>query len=295
MTDLSQAEWLNDLLSGVESVESSPEPAVREVITPSGALYRITAALGETTRYNLYSCRFPTGETGWLKIAASPEFNAALDREALLLRTMSVKAEAIEKKVKPGEAPYNYQYFFPKLEESFEAEDQNRRRINILSCSDGIQLADRVPLSKIEAVSRIDPKSAVWIFGKTLKTLGLAHDLDIANGFVSLSNVLVHTGEHAVIVFDWTQGSILVSPEAKKTAFGRDISGAALMTLQLLGTDDSGNIPESDQLPDNRFCDFLVQMAKTPSNNANTAHRLFYKLTDELWPRAYHEFTTYPK
>lgn len=299
MPDLTPVEWLTGLVLEAASLEDSrrTQTVQGQITSPSGRSYQVLQKLGATGRYNLYLCLLPNGSTGVLKIAASGEQNSLLDKEALIMRLMSERAEEVERKRDPTQKPFNYQYFFPNLFESFLSESQGGRRVNILSFPEEVEsLTQLTPLTELTEKEqlRVDPKTAAWILGKTLKVLAFAHDQGISNGLVVGSNILIEKAEHGVLLFDWTMATIHPGGTTPTEVCKQEITQAANAAIKIMGGDkDTQTIPSSDQLVDNRFELILQQMVRGGFSSASTAHDSFYKLIYELWPRGFHHFTTY--
>ena len=112
---------------------------------------------------------------------------------------------------------------------------------------------------------------------------------------MELSNTLIIPQEHAVVLFDWSLTLLPDTVSERKNAFAQDISHAARNALTILGANENGEIPTSDQLEDNRFQELLVKFSKGSISSAITAYKQFYGLSDELWEREFHPFRTYRK
>ena len=274
-------------------------PALAAVAAPASARgdgkYGGRRLVGRSPQFALYQCALPDGRPGMVKVAASTADNFALDREAYVLRLMA--EEAVRRDRENPDRPFNYQYFFPELVDTFLDEGAGGVRTNVLAFPPEIErLGQLRPAAALSEGSRtrVDPRSSAWILGKTLKVLAFAHHLGIANGRVEAGNVLCETERHGILLFDWTQARIhddgAVSPDAARA----EVSQAARMTLELLGADGaSGALPASDQLPDRRYEELLRALASGATSDAAAAHRDFYELLGAIWPRKFHPFTTH--
>ena len=210
--------WLTKFVLGA-AARADREKELKEeafVTSPNGKKYYVLQKIGGSGRYSVYECILPPKEgakkaVSLLKIAGQPNENKLLETEALVLTRLRSSADEIDEKRAEGSKPFNYGYFFPKLEQSFISEKQGNRRINILSFSDPIDSPSQLTqLSSLISKEQlyVDARTSVWILGKTLKILGLAHDTDISNGHVDGSNLLIERELHGVILFDWTFSQI---------------------------------------------------------------------------------------
>ncbi|MBI2055956.1 MAG: hypothetical protein HYT37_01080 [Candidatus Sungbacteria bacterium] len=260
--------------------------------------------LGETEQFRLYECRLPDeGGAGILKIAATTAENPLLDREAFLLRAMRDEAKRLEEEyalVKEDPSILlNYQITFPNLVESFIAEDQDDRRVNILSF---VGVADDigrlVPIEQIVFRDRvrIDPKTSAWIMGKLLKLLVFLHDQGIVAGGVDGENILIERDQHYIALFDFTEANIYGVGGLPANLAAKDIAKAAKQVILALGGDPAtGVLPADDQLKSRDYELFLHNLAEENEHDAARAHEAFYRLVRALWPsRGFHPFTAYP-
>ncbi|MFZ2205099.1 MAG: hypothetical protein WAV23_00710 [Minisyncoccia bacterium] len=272
--------------------------AIRTTTGPKGA-YKVGKKLGGTERFNMYECVLPDGRVGILKIALTVEQNGLLDREAYILQTMKdeAKPEKDEYYLKhEGEdLPKHQFYFFPDLVESFIDEDQDNRRINILDFGEFVDnLGDLVPLSHLVSREhvRVDPRTSAWIMGRLLKFLAYTHRQGILVGNLTGENILINREKHYVAVFDWTMSTIN-SSDISEEETGLEISRVSDQVIYALGGGPAmGTFPESDQLVDDRYTNFLLSLSWAEEKNAMEAHGKFYQLIRTLWPTEYYPFTT---
>jgi hypothetical protein len=254
--------------------------------------------IGAFDTFNLYECQVsnPDDHTGILKIATKVAYNARLDREGFVLQTLKEAAERIELeygRINPGQK-MNYNLLFPVLEATFLAPEQGNRRVNIIHFP---RLADNredlVPLSNIiQGGFRVEPKSGAWVIGKFLKTLVFTHSISLSVVPLSSTNLIIHPKDHLVTISDWSE-AILHTSEIPEDVVRMEISTLARIGFRLLGGDpEEGTLPESDQLEDDRFREFLMQLVKEGSPSALQAHQDFYALVESMWGRKYEPFTT---
>jgi hypothetical protein len=148
-----------------------------------------------------------------------------------------------------------------------------------------------VPLHNIvyRDEQRVDLRTSVWITGKLLKILTFVHDAGISIGDLSLGNVLIEPNQHYVVVFDWAN--------ARKHAGGvphavvwEEIRSVASTVIEVLG----GTATDSEEEQGGRYIAHLTNLASNGAWTAKEAHRMFYALADDLWPRQFYPFTTLP-
>ncbi len=264
--------------------------------------YPVGKPLGKPDhRFRLYECGLPDelNHTGILKIASEIENNGELDREALALQMMRKEAARLEgeyaKVKKKPEYMMNYQFFFPNLVDTFVCEEQGGRRVNILSFEEiANEREDLVPIAHIVSRDRVrvDPRTSGWILGKLLKLLVFTHPQGISGNLLG-SNILLNRQQHYVSVFDWTEALLGDAPVSEDVAREEISQVAREVTLVLGGDPETGEIPPDAQLEDGRYQEFLSRLVDGEESDAGEAHRQFYELIDELWPRGFHKWSTY--
>lgn len=255
----------------------------------------------ETDSYRLYLCKEKgTGKQYLLKIAVAMEDNAGLEREVYVLNLLARRAEELEnaysqEKADP-ESFLNYQIGIPAVVDSFILDDEDPRRVTILTFT-GVEDLDKITSLSIiieENKLRVDPKTSAWIMGKALKMLVFAHGEDVAVGAVDANNILIVPEEHYVVIFDWSGAQFNSGPIAPET-MQREITEAARAVIDLLGGDLGTNVFPNDWNEDantfNRYTKHLLSLARGNESSAERAHKLFYQLIRSLWERKFHEFT----
>lgn len=254
--------------------------------------------LGGSERFTLYACT-PEGVTAphILKVVTAAEDNVLLDREAFLLHTMADVAEELEAK-NTGKHPYHYANFFPRLVGSFIPTGQDGRRVTVVGFPKKIddlgQLAPVSALTRTDKV-RLDPRSAAWIIGKSLKILYFAHSQGISVGLVTDNNILIERALHAVLFFDWTHATLHSSGRVETDVIAQEIAQVARIGITALGGDSAtGALLPHEQLTDKRFEELLQEMLRGRITVTYEAYSRFYDLIWELWPRGFHTFTTIP-
>lgn len=290
--------WLADVVAEVRKIPL-PErlkPNVKAYITSPTGRYGVGQMLGKSDRFTLYECVQEVNTSGMLKIAQSTNHNNSLDHEAFILRLMSAKAAELEAQ-HMGKTPLHYANFFPALIDSFIAESQEGRRINILGFPEPIEtLAQLTPISALREIEhvRVDPRTSAWMLGKTLKVLDFAHQQGISVGLVAGSNILIERDMHGLIIFDWTRSVTYHTYIVTQERVQSELSEAGrIVTLALGGNPETGELPKDDQLVDGRFKEFLHKLTCGGMVSAGRTHYDFYKLIWALWPRGFHRFTTH--
>ena len=271
----------------------------KKVLNSPTHAYEILKQVGVTEGFNLYLCK--SDERSYiLKIAATIERNALLDREAFILNQMRNEAARLEEeyatvKSKPEEM-LNYQLCFPDLVESFLAPSQGNRRVNILGFPAVDDLGTLVPIRHLTTRDRVrvDRKTSAWMMGKFLKILVFAHSQGIAIRRVTGDNILIERDEHYVAVFDWTAAEIHAEGISENVAREEISQGAKEIILALGRNPKTGEFPkDNEQDPDDRYAEHLCALACGSEHDAKQAHEHFYSLVRSLWPREYWPFTAY--
>ncbi len=284
---------------------------MRKILSPSGKEYGVGKILREQATQNVYECFLPDGRMCFLKIVSDSDYNDLFDREAFVLRKLTADAVRLEEEyagIKDDPNEYlNYQFGFPRLEESFVCESQEGRRVNIVSTFEiADRLSDLAPLGRLLSKEglRIDPRTSGWVLGKLLKGIVFAHSVGVSIKEVNGGNILINCpatvnqtllaeGEksperHLVAVFDWANAVIHRGGVVPELDARLDISRAAMSVITALGGDpNTGHLPEDDQLIDNRYQNFLWELANGGECDASVAHRKHYRLIWSLWGRGF--------
>lgn len=135
---------------------------------------------------NLYDA----GET-MVKIPRDPSLNDLLEREAIALRQL------------PKDGDGRFLPYVPRLVESFRHRDEStgaERRANAIGRLDGFH-----PLTEVRAAypDGVDPRDVAWMWRRLLVALGFAHGAGVLHGAVLPEHVLIHPGEHGLVLVDW--------------------------------------------------------------------------------------------
>ncbi|MFI5954415.1 lipopolysaccharide kinase InaA family protein [Cryptosporangium sp. NPDC051539] len=132
---------------------------------------------------DLYRVRSAKG-TALLKVA----------REAADNDLLATEAEALRR-------PKRRRPYFPRLFETLVVDDGgDRRAANVIELCDGF-----VSLAEVEHAypDGLDPRDAAWMWRRLLVALGAAHRAGVVHGAVLPEHVLIHPGEHGLVLVDW--------------------------------------------------------------------------------------------
>jgi hypothetical protein len=148
---------------------------------------------------NLYRVR-----QGLLKIARNPADNDLMRREAL---SLGMLRDRIEPRLRA---------YFPHLVEARRRQDPGsgvERLANVLA-----ELPGFVSLAEVGAAFRagVDARDAAWMWRRLLVAIGAAHRAGVIHGAVLPEHVLIHPGEHGLVLVDWCYS--LAGPAARLAA-----------------------------------------------------------------------------
>lgn len=137
---------------------------------------------------NLYAVH---GGAALLKLPRLPVDNDLLAAEARALGTLQRDGDP------------KHRAYAPRLIETFTHEDPAtgvRRTANVVARQRGFV--------SLAAVARayphgVDPRDAAWMWRRLLTGLGWAHRAGIVHGAVLPEHVLIHPGEHGLVLVDW--------------------------------------------------------------------------------------------
>ncbi len=268
------------------------------IIQSSKAGYEVGKKVAETAEYTLYLCKqIESNQQYLLQIAKDLSKSGKLSYTAHILSKLHNTAEELEvkyKKVKPDRF-LNYQLSFPNLIESFVPENQGKRRINILEFLEIPDIGQLVPLSRLVQLDhlQVDVRTSIWIMGKLLKILVLAHSAGIAVTDLGFGNILIYPNQHFVIIFNWAEAQI-IDGGLDSQMVRNEIKSAAQSVIKVLGGSLEKGISNDGSNEEVTYCEHLMQLARLGASRAMHAHEEFYSLVDSLWSRGFHEFTTIP-
>lgn len=240
--------------------------------------------------YEVHSKKFPE-EVLLLKIPKSRINNYILEKEELLLKEMAKFAEEVDR---VGE-PQGYQICFPKVFDSFIASTEQGRFTLILSLKNTVDsLSDFFCVENIlQKNYRIDPKTSVWILGKTLKLMLFIHFQNIVINGLSNKNLFIDKKNHLIHILDWTNAKML--PSLNKKNIFTEIKNLVQNVILLLGGDaNTGIIPDHDQLEGDGilYRQILINLLdKNMFLGAEETHKYFYENVEKIWVKGYHPFT----
>lgn len=185
---------------------------------------------------NLY--RSGPGELS--KIPRDPADSDLIRAEAHALRTLASKA------------PEKTRAFWPRLTRTTRHRDPATgmiRQVNTIGELDGFVTLEQV---KTAYPGGIDPRDAAWMWRRLLFALGGASRAGLVHGAVIPSNVMIHPGEHGLVLIDWCysgegpQHRLRAVPRAgrdrypeavldgKPAGYGLDIEMAAAVMTDLI-------------------------------------------------------------
>lgn len=254
--------------------------------------YLINSLVAKSTNSNFYICRDDKKQY-FLQVAATIEQNSKLDFATYVLKELKRISDIYEKIFQtrfPGEE-LNYDWLFPTVVDSFSPKDQGGRMVNVLAINSGDALEQMVPLSNILNKDRkiIDLATSVWIMGRILKLLVLAHDQCISP-MISGDNIIIEPKKHHVIILDWIN-SKMHQGEITEDARMNDISNAASVILTALGE----NYERPTNYPDNVYIDFLKSLVTKPRFDTEQVYRDFESAHGKvLEHNIFYPFTTFP-
>lgn len=152
--------------------------------------YTVGARVAAGDLANLYAARVD-GDDVLLKVPRRPADNDLLQREATALSTLERDGDP------------RHRAYIPRLVESFPHETPDtgaRRTVNVVQRCTGF-----VSLERVAAAYKVgvDPRDVAWMWRRLLVALGQAHHAGIVHGAVVPSHVLIHPGEHGLVLVDW--------------------------------------------------------------------------------------------
>jgi hypothetical protein len=130
-------------------------------------------------------------DRGLLKMARDPADNDLMRAEATALTQLRDRVDA------PLRA------YFPNLVEAQRRQDPGsgvRRRANLIG-----PLTEFRNLAEVRAAfpGGLDPRDAAWMWRRLLVALGAAHRAGLIHGAVLPEHVMIHPGEHGLVLVDW--------------------------------------------------------------------------------------------
>lgn len=256
------------------------------VLTTRRGTYRLGAQVTAGDIADLYDI---DAGAALLKLPRSPADNDLIAAEARALTGLATDGDP------------KHRAYAPRLIETFTHQDPatgNRRTANILERQNGFVGLDEVARAYPHGV---DPRDAAWMWRRLLVALGWAHRAGIVHGAVLPAHVLVHPGEHGLVLVDWcyavTPGEHVPAlvpahrpdyppevPGRRPASFGTDIHLATGTMRRLIG--------DAMPAPMRRFADGCTYDA--PRMRPQDAWRLlaeFDELLDNLYgPRRFRAF-----
>ncbi len=160
-----------------------------------------------TTRRRTYAVGplFATGEiAGLYRVRYShPETSALLKlpRDPADSDLLAREATALAQLIQDGDA--RFQPYAPRLVETFRHRDAatgTMRQANVIDLLGGF-----FSLAEVRAAhpDGLDPRDVAWMWRRLLVALGYAHHAGVIHGAVLPEHVLIHPGDHGLVVVDW--------------------------------------------------------------------------------------------
>lgn len=268
-------------------------------LTSKEITYEVGSLFFETELFRFYevhSKKFPE-EVLLLKIPKSKVNNYLLEKEELLLKAMESYSFLLDQKHKEEfkeDETLGYQICFPKVIDSFVASTEQDRFVLILSLENFVdKLKDFFCVQKIlDKKYRVDPKTSVWILGKTLKFMHFVHSQNIIINDLSIKNLFIDQKNHLIHILDWTNSSML--PTLNKKDVILEIKKLVSTVILLLGGNTStGVIPDHEHLEDSGilYREILINLLQKNISDALSAHKYFYQNVEKIWKKEYYPFT----
>ncbi|HEY0636329.1 MAG TPA: lipopolysaccharide kinase InaA family protein [Pseudonocardiaceae bacterium] len=132
-----------------------------------------------------------------VKLARDPAANDLMDREARALRRLAADGDE------------RFRPYVPGFVEAFTHRDARtgaRRRTVVTRYVPGLRSLAEVHAAYPEG---LDPRDAAWMWRRLLVALGLAHRCGLVHGAVLPEHVLIHPGEHGLVLVDWCHSTDL--------------------------------------------------------------------------------------
>ncbi|WP_067469268.1 molecular chaperone DnaJ [Actinomadura macra] len=126
-----------------------------------------------------------------LKMPRDPRDSDLLEREAVALRQL------------PKDGDGRFLPYVPRIVESFRHRDPvtgAQRQVNAMVALDGFHSLTEVGRAYPDG---LDPRDAAWMWRRLLVGLGFAHRAGVLHGAVLPDHVLIHPGEHGLVLVDW--------------------------------------------------------------------------------------------
>ena len=140
---------------------------------------------------DLYQVRQGQFKGALLKIVRDPADNDLMRREAAALTRLQDVVD-----------PALLAYFPPLVAtgQRDEARSGIRRYVNLIGVLSGFR-----SLAEVRAAfpAGVDPRDAAWMWRRLLVAIGAAHRAGVIHGAVLPEHVLIHPGDHGLVLVDW--------------------------------------------------------------------------------------------
>lgn len=210
----------------------------------------------------------------------------SLRHEAEMLQMLRHESIALDESCAKGDE-YFHHSFFPEVLATEELDDGGY--VEILGYPKFIRsLAQLEPASSILARNVRTGLEAAWILGKNLKILSFIHQRDFVNGYMDAENILLATGKHLPIIFDWRFSRVSFSSSQK----AQEIMQAVQLYVDLVGGQFEGGhvtLPfDGDVMTEAQNAQFAAYFERILSGNCGSAYEewaRFYEIAHAVWPK----------
>lgn len=248
--------------------------------------YEVGKPIGEAPKFRIY-----LGKDGEkqviIKVAKTFEDGDSLAEEAKwfnLIGAFVSQVATMEEDL--GKNSSHYDWLFANLRSSFLESTQQDRRINVFEVVD-TDFDKLTPLSKLQAQTKIDARTSVWILGRFLKIYGFYELLAVAgdNPIIryadfSPDDYLIGPGRHRLIYYNHS-GSIA---DVIASRYVKSIANFIAEWVTI----------ENDSAEQDYF-QLINDFATNGRATCKEAHSELYQLVSELWGIQYYPFTCYDR
>lgn len=294
---------------GVDLPPLNVSDAAPVEVVAEGRVYHVMNRIGVGSRCAVYRCRFGGNygvAEGTFKVARDPVSNAAVAREAELLRRLRL-----------ADRDEQFAPFLPSVVTSFGyvgGPGEVPRHANVLRLHPDVKSPadDLYTLAEVRAAypDGLDARDMAWVWRRLLTVLGFAHRAGVSHGAVLPVHVLIDPADHKLVLIGW--GSAMqtnrptpdarpavpagyrawVVPQAFPTPAG-DLQLAARTMADLVGGDAAENRFPPGVEP--AVARHLNRVANVPAADAWQVRDEFDRLIEALWgPREFRPLTSRP-
>ncbi len=199
-----------------------PPPNAAPVSMPvdvavSGRVYRVLDRIGVGSRCLVYRCKVGGNRSdaeGTIKIARDPASNAAVAREAEVLRHLH-----------SADAAGQFTPFVQTVLASFGyvgTRGEPPRHANVLRMDPAVHSPadDFYTLAEVRSAypDGLDARDMAWVWRRVLTVLGFAHGCGVAHGAVLPVHLLIDPVDHKLVLIDWCAATLPHRPTVEARA-----------------------------------------------------------------------------